>query len=108
METANNWQELKADLEAETQRVFLECPDEIKRFHYGIISHSDAGKYAKGQYFGHWTHVYAEYYSLAGAELTGIIRWASDPDRASRAHSCLTPPARMSMRAPPSEPTTVR
>ena len=80
MAADNNWQEIKAELEAETQRIFLECPDEIKRFHYGVITHSDAGKYAKGQYFGHWTHVYAEYYSYAGAELSGIISWASDPE----------------------------
>ena len=37
------WQELQQELEEQTKEIFLTCPDEIKRFHYGIITHSDAG-----------------------------------------------------------------
>jgi len=47
---AKPWQEVKKDLEEETDKIFLTCPDEIKRFHYGIITHSDAGKHSFNQY----------------------------------------------------------
>jgi hypothetical protein len=74
------WLELKADLEKETAIIFETCPDEIKRFYYGIITHSDAGKYAKDQYFGHWVHVYGEYYAYSSTTLASLIKWAGDPD----------------------------
>jgi len=80
MAAISNWYEIKAELERETAQILTSCPDEIKRFHYGIITHSDAGKYAKEQYFGHWTHVYAEYYAYSSTELNNLVRWAEDPE----------------------------
>lgn len=77
---AKSWQELKKELEEETKKIFLACPDEIKRFHYGIITHSDAGKYALDQYFGHWVHAYAGYYYYSGDILDSLRRMARDPD----------------------------
>ena len=76
---AKAWQELKKELEEETDKIFLTCPDEIKRFHYGIITHSEAGKYALEQYFGHWVHAYAGYYGYSSG-IGGIIKLAMDPD----------------------------
>lgn len=76
---AKPWQELKKELEEETKKVFLTCPDEIKRFHYGIITHSDAGKYAINQYFGHWVHAYCGYSGHVGG-VTHIISFAMAPD----------------------------
>ena len=76
---AKSWQELKKELEDKTQEIFLKCPDEIKRFHYGIITHSDAGKYSFDQYFGHWVHAYAGYYGYS-ADIGNIMRLAMDPD----------------------------
>jgi hypothetical protein len=73
------WQELKAEIEAETQQLFKACPDEIKRFHYGLITHSDAGMYALNQFFGHQVHVYAGYYGYL-AQIGGIIVLAHDPE----------------------------
>jgi hypothetical protein len=74
-----NWKEVKKDIEEETKRIFLTCPDEIKRFHYGIITHSDAGKHSFNQYFGHWVHAYAGYYYYSDA-IGCIIRMAADPE----------------------------
>ena len=74
------WQNLKAELEEEAKRIFLTCPDEIKRFHYGLITHSDAGKYALNQYFGHWVHAYAGYYGYSGDMISTIRGMAVDPD----------------------------
>ena len=74
------WLELMKDLEKETEKIFETCPDEIKRFYYGIITHSDAGKYAKDQYFGHWVHLYGEYYSYSSTFMTSMIGWAADPN----------------------------
>lgn len=71
------WQALKKELEEETDKIFLTCPDEIKRFHYGIITHSDAGKYSLEQYFGHWVHAYSGYYGYVGT-IGNIIRLAMD------------------------------
>ncbi len=76
---AKSWQELKKELEEETKKIFLTCPDEIKRYYYGIITHSDAGKYAFDQYFGHWVHGYAGYYGYTG-QIGNIIGLAMDPD----------------------------
>jgi len=72
-----SWQELKKELEEETRKIFLTCPDEIKRYHYGIITHSDAGKYSFEQYFGHWVHAYAGYYSYTGL-IGNIMNLAMD------------------------------
>ncbi len=77
---AKSWQELKKELEEETKKVFLTCPDEIKRFHYGIITHSEAGKYSYNQYFGHWVHAYAVYMMYTGDILVSIGRMATDLD----------------------------
>ena len=77
---AKSWQDLQAELEAETKRIFTTCPDEIKKFHYGIMTHSDAGKYALNQYFGHWVHAYARYMFYSGEELENIRKLALYPD----------------------------
>ena len=76
---AKAWQEIKKELEEETDKIFLTCPDEIKRFHYGIIIHSDAGKYSFNQYFGHWVHAYAAYMSYQSSVGT-LLQLARDPD----------------------------
>lgn len=77
---AKSWQELKKQLEEETEKISDTCPDEIKRFHYGIITHSDAGKYSLNQYFGHWVHLYAYYSMYCSSTLAIIMRLANNPD----------------------------
>lgn len=74
-----SWRDLKAELVAETRKLFKACPDEIKRFHYGLITHSDAGKYALNQYFGHWVHAYAHYMMYSSDILDSVRRCARDP-----------------------------
>jgi hypothetical protein len=74
-----SWRDLKKELAAETRRLFKTCPDEIKRFHYGIISHSEAGKYALNQFFGHWVHAYAHYMMYSSDMLDSVRRLARDP-----------------------------
>jgi len=76
---AKKWEELRDELVRETDRIFTECPDEIKRFHYGLITHSDAGKHALGQYFGHWVHNYAAYMMYSSDTLDAIRRLARNP-----------------------------
>jgi hypothetical protein len=73
------WQETVKQLEAETQKLALECPNEIKRFHYGLITHSDAGKYSYNQYLGHFVHLYGLYFALSDFILPMIVRFAGDP-----------------------------
>jgi hypothetical protein len=77
---AKTWQSVIAEIEQETQALFHECPDEIKRFHYGVITHSDAGKHAMNQYFGHWVHLYAFYMGYADLVLPIIRGFAEDPN----------------------------
>ena len=77
---AGLWLELKRELGDETRKIMVTCPDEIKRFHYGIITHSEAGKYALNQYFGHWVHAYAHFFIYANDMLSGVHRLAQDPE----------------------------
>ena len=77
---ATQWKELRAELEAETRRIFTRCPDEIKRYHYGVLTHTEAGKYSLEQYFGHWVHLYAEYYYYSSDVLSSMQRLARRPD----------------------------
>ena len=77
---AKSWKELKSELEAETRKIMTTCPDEIKRFHYGIIIHSQAGKYNLNQYFGHMDHAYDYYVSYLDYVFPSIRRLAMDPD----------------------------
>jgi hypothetical protein len=60
----NAWLKLKEKIMHEAKKIQAKCPDEVKRFHYGLMTHSEAGKYAMGQYFGHWVHLYS-----------GLITW---------------------------------
>lgn len=76
----NTWQSVIDDLERETQALFHACPDEIKRFHYGIITHSDAGKHSLNQYFGHWVHLYAFYMGYTDMVLPITRSLVADPD----------------------------
>ena len=77
---AKSWQELKKELEEATRKIMVTCPDEIKRFHYGIITHSDAGKHAINQYFGHMEHTYDWYVGRVDHIYPSILRLATDPD----------------------------
>jgi hypothetical protein len=76
---AVSWKELTERLEAETERLSGECPDEIKRFHYGLITHSDAGKYSYNQYLGHFVHLYGFYFAESDFILPSILRFAGKP-----------------------------
>ena len=77
---AKSWQELKRELEEETRKLMATPPDEIKRFHYGIITHSEAGKYNLNQYFGHFVEAY-DLFSTFTVFLPPWIRYlATDPD----------------------------
>lgn len=76
---ARHWKQVKEELEKKTAEIWLECPDEIKRFHYGIITHSDAGKHSFDQYFGHWVHAYAGYYGW-GNEIGVMMGMTMDPE----------------------------
>ena len=76
---AKSWKELAEELEEETRKIGAICPSEIKRFHYGLITHSEAGKFALNQYFGHWVHAYACYFILAADILPSIGRLVADP-----------------------------
>lgn len=73
-----DWRGLVNELERETDRISIECPDEIKRFHYGIISHSEAGKRSFNQYFGHFVHLYGFYFSYCSSVLPIILSLAMD------------------------------
>ena len=75
-----SWKELKAELERETRKMGATCPDEIKRFHYGLITHSEAGKYTLNNYFGHWTHAYGTCFIYSCDIIPSIGRLAADPD----------------------------
>lgn len=46
------------------RKILAKRSDKVKSFHYGVITHSEAGKYVMNQYFGHCVHLYA-----------GIILW---------------------------------
>lgn len=48
---AANWRELKAEIQAETKRIWLSEPDEMKIQRMGLLKNK-AGSY--GQYFGTW------------------------------------------------------
>jgi len=74
------WEALKEELEQETKKLVKNCPDEIKRFHYGIISHSEAGKESLNQYFGHWVHTYGFYYIYSMTIPQSIRRLTLDPE----------------------------
>jgi hypothetical protein len=76
---SGQWKDLKEELEEETKKLFENCPDEIKRFHYGIISHSDAGKESLNQYFGHWVHTYGFYYIYSMTIPQSIRQLANNP-----------------------------
>ena len=77
---AKSWKELAAEIEKQTRNMGATCPDEIKRFHYGLITHSEAGKHQKNQYFGHWTHAYASCFIYSMDILPSIGRLAANPD----------------------------
>lgn len=77
---AKSWKELKEELGEEMRKIGATCPDEIKRFHYGLITHSEAGKYALNQYFGHWVHAYGCYFICTCDILPSIGRLAADPN----------------------------
>ena len=77
---AKSWQELKKELEEATRMIMVTCPDEIKRFHYKIITHSDAGKHSINQYFGHLEHTYDWYVGYVEHIHPSILRLAIDPD----------------------------
>lgn len=73
------WQKTVEQLEAETLKLSLECPDDIKRFHYGLITHSDAGKYSYNQYLGHYVHLYGWFFSMSDFVLPSIVRYGGNP-----------------------------
>jgi hypothetical protein len=75
---AGDWKQVVVDLKQKTNDTFLTCPDEILRFRYGIITHSDAGKLSLDQYFGHWVHMYAWYLDKV-YDVNQIIILARDP-----------------------------
>jgi len=76
---ARNWKDVVTELQKQTEAIAIECPDEIKRFRYGIITHSDAGKHSLEQYFGHWVHAYAGYYGFVN-EINICIQMAASPE----------------------------
>jgi hypothetical protein len=76
---AETWQEVKKALDEETRKWSAVCPDELKRFHYGLITHSDAGKYAFNQYLGHFVHLYGFYFAESSMIVTTIEGMVNDP-----------------------------
>ena len=76
---AKEWQKVKRELTKATEDIFITCPDEIKRFNYGIMTHSDAGKNALNQYFGHWVHGYAGYMIYSSDTIDAIRQLARRP-----------------------------
>jgi hypothetical protein len=75
---SGNWHDVVDNLKTRTQETFLTCPDEILRFRYGVITHSDAGKLSFDQYFGHWVHMYAWYLDKV-YDVNQIIAMTRDP-----------------------------
>ena len=73
-------EQLKTELENEIKKIATICPDEIKKFHYGLITHSQAGKYALNQYFGHWVHSYCVYFIYLMDIFPYISKLAADPN----------------------------
>jgi hypothetical protein len=82
---SESWKEVRDALQQETRRIALSCPDEIKRFHYGIITHSDAGKRSYNQYLGHYVHLYA-WYMVYGGNILGLIGELAHDSRYSLDH----------------------
>jgi len=77
---ARDWKQAIAELDRLSLEAIENCPDEIKCFHYGIMTHSNAGKDSYNQYFGHWVHSYVMYMNFAATEMTLIRTLAVDPD----------------------------
>ena len=73
-------EQLKTTLANEIKEIASKCPDEIKRFHYGLITHSQAGKFALNQYFGHWVHSYCVYFIYLMDIFPYISKLAADPN----------------------------
>ena len=77
---AKSWQELKKELEEATRKIMTTCPDEIKRFYYGTITYSEAGKYNLNQYFGHFVEAYDFYSTYSIFILASVLSLATDPE----------------------------
>lgn len=77
---AKSWKELKRELEEATRKIMTTCPDEIKKFYYGTITHSEAGKYNLNQYFGHFVEAYDFYSTYSIFILGSLLGLAMDPD----------------------------
>ena len=71
-----SWRELKREIEAETERIRLQEPDEMKKVRFGLIE-SGAGSY--GQYFTALDFVYHEVRTLGCSSLYGILKMADAP-----------------------------
>lgn len=73
-----SWQAVKKALDEETRKWSAVCPDKLKRFHYGLITHSDAGKYAHNQYLGHYVNLYGFYFAESSMIVTTIEGMVGD------------------------------
>jgi hypothetical protein len=73
------WQAVVSALEQETKKMELNPPDEVKRFHYGLITHSEAGKYSYNQYLGHFVHFYGWQFVYSSNILAGVLAMTQDP-----------------------------
>ncbi len=73
---AESWKELKKEIEAETERIRLQEPDEVKKIRLGLIE-SGAGSY--GQYFTTYDFVHHEVRAFGCYNLYGILKAAELP-----------------------------
>jgi hypothetical protein len=73
----DSWKMLKEEIEAETERIRLQEPDEVKKIRLGIID-SGAGSY--GQYFTTWDFVHHEVRAFGCYNLYGILKAADIPE----------------------------
>jgi hypothetical protein len=70
-------EKLRREVEAETKRIWLDEPDEVRRLRLGLID-SGAGSY--GQYFSTLVFVDGEVRALGYLCYTGILKVLDDPD----------------------------
>lgn len=74
--SAQTWQELKAEIDAETARIWKEEPLELRKLRLGIID-NEAGSY--GQYFTTWDFANGMIRDYSMYTLYPMLKLASDP-----------------------------
>ncbi len=73
---SESWKKLKEEIDAETRRIWLQEPDEVKKLRLGLVE-SGAGSY--GQYFTTFDFAHHEVRTFGCTSLYGILKVADVP-----------------------------